>query len=174
MKWPPLHPFVGGLLMIVLVWMFGHAYQGLSLPLIGEALSGRHLGFEVFALKLLFTAVSLGFGFVGGEVTPLFVMGATLGSALALPLGLNGQLISAVGFCAVFAGASNTPIASTILGVELFGSGAITPIAVGCVIAYVFSGHSGIYTSQRVHVAKVGSLGGANVRLRDWRRGEGH
>jgi len=83
------------------------------------------------------------------------VMGSTLGSALALPLGLDGRLIAAAGFCAVFAGAANTPIACTVLGVELFGGGAIVPIAVACVVAYVFSGHRGIYSSQRVHGPKL-------------------
>ena len=146
---PPLRPFVGGLAMMALVLFFGHQYQGLSLPLLNQALDGKHLVFSIFALKLAFTAVSLGTGFIGGEVTPLLMMGATLGSALALVLGLDGRLIAAVGFCAVFAGAANTPLACTIIGVELFGVGAIVPVGVGCVVAYVFSGHGSIYTSQR-------------------------
>jgi H+/Cl- antiporter ClcA len=155
--WPPLRPFIGGFAIIALVLLFGHDYQGLSLPLIGRALSGDHLSFAVFALKLVFTAICVGCGFFGGEVTPLFMIGATLGSALALPLGLNAQLIAAVGFCAVFAGAANTPIACMILGVELFGGGVIAPMAVACTMAFVFSGHRSIYTSQRVHIAKSGA-----------------
>ncbi|CAB4883998.1 unannotated protein [freshwater metagenome] len=169
----PLRPFIGGFAVIALVLLFGHEYQGLSLPLIGRALGGEHLGFAVFALKLLFTAVTLGTGFVGGEVTPLFMMGATLGSALALPFGIDGQLIAAVGFCAVFAGAANTPIACAIMGVELFGAGAFLPIAVGCVVAYVFSGHRSIYLSQRLHTAKVGSHTEGTPRLGDWRHQRG-
>ena len=145
----PFRPFVGGLAVMALVLFFGHSYQGLSLRLLGQALNGGHLVFGVFALKLVFTAVSAGSGLIGGEVTPLFVMGATLGSALALPLGIDGPLIAAVGFCAVFAAAANTPLACIVLGVELFGAGAIAPIAVGCVLAYAVSGPRSIYTSQR-------------------------
>ncbi len=166
--WAPLRPFIGGFAVIALVLLFGHDYQGLSLPLIGQALDGDHLGFAVFALKLVFTAVALGTGFVGGEVTPLFMMGATLGSALALPFGVDGQLLAAVGFCAVFAGAANTPIACAIMGAELFGGGVFVPLAVGCVVAYVFSGHRSIYTSQRVHTAKLGHRAEGTPRLIDW------
>lgn len=145
----PLRPVIGGLAIMALVLFFGHDYQGLSLPLIDDALDGQQLIFAVFALKLLFTAVSLGSGFIGGEVTPLFMIGATFGSALAAPLGLPTQVIAAVGFCAVFAGAANTPIACTIIGIELFGSGIIIPLAVGCVLAFACSGRHGIYSSQR-------------------------
>ena len=155
---------------IALVLSFGHDYQGLSLPLIGRALDGDHLSFAVFALKVLFTAVALGSGFVGGEVTPLFVMGASLGSALALPLGIDGRLLAAVGFCAVFAGAANTPIACIVLGAELFGGSVILPLAVACVVAYVMSGHRGIYSSQRIHVGKAADLTGAAGRLRERRQ----
>ena len=168
--WAPMRPFIGGFAVIALVLLFGHDYQGLSLPLVGRALDGDHLAFSVFALKLVFTAVTLGTGFIGGEVTPLFMMGATLGSALALPFGLDGQLLAAVGFCAVFAGAANTPIACAIMGAELFGGGAFLPLAVGCVAAYVFSGHRGIYTSQRMYSGKLGQRTAGTPRLGDWRR----
>ncbi|HEY4331755.1 MAG TPA: chloride channel protein [Ilumatobacteraceae bacterium] len=158
-SWPPLRPFIGGIAVIGLVLSFGHSYQGLSLPYISRALSGDHLSFAVFALKLLFTAVCVGCGFFGGEVTPLFMIGAALGSALALPFGVNGQLIAAVGFCAVFAGAANTPIACMILGVELFGGGVIAPMAVACTAAYVFSGHHSIYSSQLKHGEPTAGFG---------------
>jgi H+/Cl- antiporter ClcA len=152
--WPPLRLVVGGVGVVGLALVFGTEYCGLSLPLIELGLAGVPLGFDVFALKLLFTALTLGSGFPGGEVTPLFVIGTTLGAALATPLGLPVTLVAAVGFVAVFAGASNTPLACTIMGVEIFGSGAAVPLAVGCVVAYVFSSHRGIYPSQRIHAAK--------------------
>ncbi len=152
--WAPLRPVVGGVGVVGLVALFGHDYLGLSLPLIDRSLAGDHLSFAVFALKIVFTALTLGCGFPGGEVTPLFVIGATLGSALAAPLHLDVTLLAAVGFVAVFAGAANTPLACTIMGVELFGAGAVLPLAVGCVISYVFSSHRGIYPTQRIHVAK--------------------
>jgi H+/Cl- antiporter ClcA len=152
--WAPFRPVVGGFAVIGLAGMFGHDYLGLSLPLIDRALQGDRLSFAVFALKILFTAVTLGCGFLGGEVTPLFVVGATLGAALATPLHLPVALLAGIGFVAVFAGATNTPLACTIMGAELFGSGAVMPIAVGCVVSYVFSSHRGIYTSQRIEAAK--------------------
>jgi H+/Cl- antiporter ClcA len=121
----------------------------------------------VFALKIVFTAVTLGSGFPGGEVTPLFVTGTTLGAALASPLGLDPKLLAAVGFVAVFAAAANTPLACTIMGVELFGSGATMAIAVGCVIAYVCSAHEGIFSTQRIDVPKRTRI----VRRQDRRAG---
>ncbi len=154
-SWPPLRPFVGGFATIALVLLFGHDYQGLSLPLIGQALNGNQFGFEVFALKLIFTAVAVGTGFFGGEVTPLFVVGATLGSAVATPLGLDPALVAAVGLCAVFAAAANTPLACVVLGAELFGGGMIAPLAVGCFAAYLVSTHDGIYGTRRAHNAKL-------------------
>jgi H+/Cl- antiporter ClcA len=152
--WAPLRPALGGVAIVGLAALFGADYLGLSLPLADRALAGVQLSLAYFALKLLFTVVTLGSGFPGGEVTPLFVMGATLGSALAGPLGLPVPLAAAAGFVAVFAGAANTPLACTVMGAELFGAGAIVPIAVACVTAYVFSGHQGIYRSQRVAVPK--------------------
>lgn len=152
--WLPLRPVVGGVAVVALASLFGDDYLGLSLPLIDRALAGEQVGLAVFALKIVFTAVTLGCAFPGGEVTPLFVVGATLGAALADPLHVPVALLAAVGFVAVFAGAANTPLACTIMGVELFGAGAIVPLAIGCVIAYVFSNHRGIYPTQRVSVAK--------------------
>jgi H+/Cl- antiporter ClcA len=153
-RWSPLRPVVGGVAVAALALLCGNDYLGLSLPLIDRGLAGDRLSFAVFALKILFTAITLGCGFPGGEVTPLFVIGATLGSALASPLHLDVTLLAAVGFVAVFAGAANTPLACTIMGVELFGAGAVLPLAVGCVIAYVFSSHRGIYPTQRIDAAK--------------------
>jgi H+/Cl- antiporter ClcA len=169
LTWPPLRPVVGGVAVVGLAVLFGHQYLGLSLPLIDRALAGEHLGFAVFALKIVFTAVTLGCAFPGGEVTPLFVIGATLGAALAAPLHLPVVLLAAVGFVAVFAGAANTPLACTIMGVELFGAGAVVPMAIGCVVSYVFSSHRGIYPTQRIHVAKGPDLIGGRPTLQSWR-----
>jgi H+/Cl- antiporter ClcA len=103
-----------------------------------------------FLGKMVFTIASLGFGFKGGEVTPLFYIGATLGNALAPVLDVPFVLLAAVGFVAVFAGAANTPIASTLMAVELFGAEIGVFAALACVMSYVCSGHSGIYRAQRV------------------------
>jgi H+/Cl- antiporter ClcA len=100
--------------------------------------------------KILFTAITLGMGFKGGEVTPLFFIGAALGNTIAMFTGAPVELMAGLGFIAVFAGATNTPIACTIMGVELFGGHYILYYAIACFTAYYFSGHSGIYLSQRI------------------------
>ncbi len=150
--WPPLRPFVGGLIIIALTYAVGtRDYLGLSIPLITRSLAGgAGIVAGAFLLKLLFTSVTLGSGFQGGEVTPLFVIGATLGVALGRNLGAPVPLFAAMGFVAVFAGATNTPIACTIMGMELFGSGPVVPLAMACTIAYVCSSHRSIYGSQRL------------------------
>ena len=94
-------------------------------------------------------------GFKGGEVTPLFFIGAALGNTIAGFTGAPVDLFAGLGFIAVFAGATNTPIACTIMGVELFGGEYVLYYAVACFTAYYFSGHAGIYTSQRMAVSKI-------------------
>ncbi len=167
-RWAPLRPFIGGAAVVGLAALVGDEYFGLSLPLIDRALAGEPLGFAVFALKLVLTAVTLGCAFPGGEVTPLFVIGATLGAALAAPLHLPVTLLAGIGLVAVFAGAANTPLACTIMGAELFGSGAVVPLAVGCVVAYVFSSHRGIYPTQRIGASKGPERISGRPALRDW------
>ena len=106
---------------------------------------------------MVFTIASLGSGFKGGEVTPLFFIGATLGNALAPLLNLPFPLLAGVGFVAVFAGAANTPIASTLMAMELFGSEVGLYAALACVVSYLFSGHTGIYRAQRMAQTKHSS-----------------
>jgi H+/Cl- antiporter ClcA len=152
--WPPLRLAIGGVATILLVALVGRDDLGLSLPLVDHVLGGADPGLWAWAWKLVFTAVALGCGFPGGEVTPLFVIGGCLGGALAGPLQLPVASLAGVGFVSVFAGAANTPLACTIMGAELFGSGSIVAMAVGCVVAYVASTHRGIYSTQRVEVGK--------------------
>lgn len=155
-RWAPARPLLGGGLVIALTSLVGtRAYNGLSLPLAEASLAGAEVPTWGFLLKILFTAVTLGSGFVGGEVTPLFVVGASLGATLAGVMGVPVPFLAALGFVAVFAGAANTPLACTIMGVELFGAGAVPYFAAACVISYVFSSHRGIYRSQRVGVPKL-------------------
>lgn len=153
-RYAPMRPFIGGVAVAVAEWATGtHRYIGLGIPTIVESFSQQLPAWD-FAGKMAFTVVSLGTGFKGGEVTPLFYIGATLGNALAPLLNLPFPMLAAVGFVAVFAGAANTPIASTIMAIELFGP-AIGPYAgIACVISYLFSGHTGIYRAQRVGHAK--------------------
>ena len=103
---------------------------------------------SAFAWKLVFTAVTIGFGFLGGEVTPLFFVGAALGNLMARLLGLPLELAAGVGMAAVFAAASNTPLALSIMALELLGAGAFPHVVVVCVIAWVVSGRRSIYPAQ--------------------------
>jgi H+/Cl- antiporter ClcA len=124
-----------------------------------------------WAWKMVFTIVTLSFGFKGGEVTPLFFIGAALGNAMSGLLGIPTELLVALGFVAVFAGAANTPLACTLMGMELFGTTYGVYIAVACFIAYLCSGHSGIYLSQRIAVPKVPGVPlSEHLTLRDIRQ----
>jgi len=104
--------------------------------------------------KLIFTVVTLSAGFKGGEVTPLFFIGAALGNTLALALNAPIDLFAALGFVAIFAGATKTPIASTFLGMELFGAGHGLYIATACIIAFRCGGSTGVYSAQRLPVPR--------------------
>lgn len=172
---PQARPVVGGLVVIGLVWLLGtRDYLGLGVtspdPEAVTILSSFHSGGAdtwSWLWKLIFTAVTLSSGFKGGEVTPLFFIGAALGNTLATVLGGPTDLFAAAGFIAVFAGATNTPIACTLMGIELFGGEFTLYFATACLVAYLFSGHSGIYLSQRIGTAKAGSLDHAsNTSLR--------
>lgn len=170
--WMPGRPVVGGVLIVLLTLAVGaQTYNGLSLGLIHASLFGGDVSGWSWLLKLVFTAITLGALFQGGEVTPLFVIGATLGAVLAVPLGVPVVLLAAIGFVAVFAGATNTPIACTIMGLELFGGGGAVYFAIGCVVAFVCSSHRGIYTAQRVAIDERGRHVD-DVALRHWRRGD--
>jgi len=159
LAYPPLRPVVGGVLVAAAMWGLGTMrYAGLGVPVIVEAFQ-HQLSAQDFALKLLLTALTLGAGFKGGEVTPLFFIGAALGSALAGVLPLPVALLAGMGFVGVFAGAANTPLACLLMGLELFGVQAGIYLALSCVVAYLFSGHNGIYGSQVVGQAKHPLLG---------------
>ncbi len=155
-KYPPLRPVVGGVAIIALTLLLGtQDYLGLSLPLIHQSVSGEGVMTLAFLLKLIFTAITLGSGYLGGEVTPLFVIGSTLGYTLGRLLGVDPAFMASIGFVAVFAGASNTPLACALMGIELFSGGSPIYLIVGCFIAYLASGHRGIYITQRVGTPKT-------------------
>lgn len=150
----PLRPFVGGVVIALSVCVLHtERYIGLGIPTIVEAFQHPLAPWD-FAGKFTYTVASLASGFKGGEVTPLFYIGATLGNALAPLLHLPIGMLAALGFVAVFAGAANVPLACTVMAMELFGP-AIAPFAaIACVASYMFSGHAGIYRAQRLGHAK--------------------
>jgi H+/Cl- antiporter ClcA len=152
--YPPLRPFVGGIILATAFYFIGTTkFIGLGVPVIVDAFSNANNSYD-FLLKILFTGFTLGAGFKGGEVTPLFFVGATLGSALSIYVPLPIALLAGMGFVAVFSGATHTPIACSVMGMELFGIESGFYIAISCVIAYYASGSVGIYSSQIVKGAK--------------------
>tara|TARA_R110002051_G_scaffold139763_1_gene212451 strand:- start:10433 stop:11737 length:1305 start_codon:yes stop_codon:yes gene_type:complete len=147
-KYPPLRPVIGGVILAIAIYCIGTTkYIGLGIPTIVNAFNIDLNSYD-FLVKILFTSFTLGAGFKGGEVTPLFYIGATLGNVLIWFIPLPMSLLAGMGFVAVFAGATNTPIACTIMGIELFGIESGVFIALACSTAYLFSGHSGVYSSQ--------------------------
>ena len=163
---PEFRPAVGGVLVIGLFFLAGTPdYLGLGVlgnrpdaMTLPAMFGSMEIPAGAWLWKLVFTVVTLAAGFKGGEVTPLFFIGAALGNSLAIAMGAPVDLFAALGFVAIFAGATNTPLASTLLGMELFGAGNGLYLATACIIAYRFSGHSGIYASQRLAVPKFRAL----------------
>ncbi|MCG9893045.1 MAG: voltage-gated chloride channel family protein [Thermosynechococcaceae cyanobacterium MS004] len=152
--YPPLRPMVGGVFVAIAIWAVGTTkYIGLGIPTIVDAFHVQLPSWD-FAAKLAFTALTLGAGFKGGEVTPLFYIGATLGNALSLILPLPTDLLAGMGFVAVFGAAANTPLTSTIMAVELFGLPAGAFAGLACVVSYLCSGHVSIYRAQRIGFSK--------------------
>ena len=155
--WYPARPVIGGVIVATLILVFGwRDYSGVSIPLALEAMNGANRG--LWFVKLGLTALTLGSGFVGGEVVPLFVTGALAGGSYAHMIGANVPLFAIVGSLAVLAAAANTPLACTVLGIELFGGEGIILFAVVCAAAYATSGHTGIYHTQKVSVHKSGEV----------------
>ncbi|SMC57515.1 H+/Cl-antiporter ClcA [Pedobacter africanus] len=143
----PVRPLAGGIVLVLLFLIPGsYKFAGLGIPTIVESFNTASQP-QDFALKILFTAITLGAGFKGGEVTPLFFIGATLGSALSVFLPLPVGLLTGMGFVAVFAGAAKTPLACCVMAMELFGLSCGIYVAIACVVAYLISGRHSIYNA---------------------------
>jgi H+/Cl- antiporter ClcA len=159
----PLRPVIGGLILVGLVYLLGtREYLGLGVwspdpadATIAGFFNPARVDYWSWLWKTVFTVITLSAGFKGGEVTPLFFIGAALGNALAAIFGAPPDLFAGLGFVAVFAGATNTPLACMIMGIELFGATHAVYLAVACFLAYLFSGHSSIYLSQRIGIPKT-------------------
>ena len=142
-------------LLINLTYLVGSAdYNGAGMALINDAVLSGHTLPQAFALKLLFTAITLGAGFRGGEIVPSFVVGATFGCLVAPVLGISGSFAAAVGMIAVFCGVTNCPITSIILSVEMFGPKGLIFFAVAVATSYMPSGYYGLYMGQKILYSK--------------------
>jgi len=154
---PLARPVIGGVVVVALTFLVRtRDYNGLSLPLLARCFDGGFVSSWAWAGKTIFTALTLGSGFKGGEVTPLFVIGASLGNALSSPMHAPVALFAALGLVATFAGASKTPLASTFLGLELFGANHAPLFALACFVATWASGSRGIYEAQRLRARGEG------------------
>ena len=153
-SYPPLRPFVGGIIVACIVWAIGTTkYVGLGIPTIVQSFDQQLPAYD-FAIKMALTIITLSAGFKGGEVTPLFFIGATLGNALSLFIPLPTGLLAGMGFVAVFAGATNTPVACIIMAIELFGVECGVYVSISCIVSYLLSGHNSIYGRQMIGEAK--------------------
>ncbi len=148
----------GGAALVLFAEIFSSDYLGLGLNTLEKAINGEEIVCYAFLLKILFTSITLGFGGSGGIVTPIFFIGAAAGSAYAGFMGLDRAMFSAIGFVSLLAGAANTPIAASIMAVEVFGSRVAPYAAVACVISFVITGHRSVYPSQILAVKKSSSL----------------
>ena len=146
---------LGGALIAVLTLLAGNQrFNGAGMEMAMEALGG-HADWYSFVVKMLFTAVTLAAGFKGGEIVPTFCIGATFGCVVGAALGLEPGIAAALGLIGLFCCATNSPLASIVLSVEMFGGANLYLFALVCVICFVLSGTSGLYASQIIQYEKI-------------------
>ena len=146
----------GGCAIVALTLLLGtNDYNGAGMDVITRAIEEGVARPDAFFWKLLFTALTLGTGYKGGEVVPCFFVGATFGCFLGSLLGIPAGFAAAIGLVAVFCGAVNCPLASILLSVELFGSTELVYFALACGISYMLSGYFGLYSSQKIMYSKL-------------------
>lgn len=156
--WEPLKGLIGGTILVVLTLIFSKQYLGLGLDTIEMSLTGGNIVWYAFILKIVFTMITLSLGGSGGIITPIFFIGATAGSLFATAFGLDKATFAAIGLVGLLAGATNTPIAASIMAMELFGPQIAPYAAVACVISFLISGHRSVYPSQILAIRKSASV----------------
>ena len=129
-------------------------YNGAGMNIVLRALAGEARSYD-FIMKMIFTAISLAAGFKGGEIVPVFFVGATFGCVMGSVLGIGSGFAAAIGMVAVFCGVVNCPIASIILSIEMFGADGLALFAIACAVSYLMSGNSGLYKSQSIVYSKI-------------------
>ena len=145
----------GGAVIIVLTLIFGHDYNGAGMDVIEKAVEGGSAVGYAFLLKLVFTAVTIGSGYKGGEIVPTLFIGSTFGCVCGALVGLDPGFGAAIGMVAMFCGAVNCPIASVFLSIEIFSASGLLFFAVACGIGYLLSGYFGLYSSQKIMYSKT-------------------
>ncbi|MBI4833758.1 MAG: chloride channel protein [Planctomycetes bacterium] len=156
--WAPLKGVIGGAALILLAMVFSGQYLGLGLDTIQSSLGGAKAIWYAFILKAVFTSITLNFGGSGGIVTPIFFIGATAGAFLGDVFGMDIATFSSIGMVALLAGAANTPIAASIMAIEMFGPKIAPYAALACVISFLMTGHRSVYPSQILSIKKSESF----------------
>lgn len=151
-----IRAFVGGLAIILLTYLCGsNYYNGSGMDIVYQAVNNGEADYTAFLWKILFTAVTIGAGFKGGEIVPTLFIGSTFGCVAGELLGMDPAVGAAISMIAVFCGVVNCPVASIILSVELFGAGSLLLFAPACIISYVLSGNYGLYHAQKIVYSKL-------------------
>lgn len=152
-----IRAFAGGCIIILLTLIVGcRDYNGAGMDIIGNALSGNARP-EAFALKLIFTAITVGAGFKGGEIVPAFFIGSTFGVTAGTLLGIDPAFAAALSLICLFCGIANCPLASLLLGIELFGTEGIVYYTLIVSLSFVTAGHFGLYRSQKIVYSPMGT-----------------
>ena len=146
---------VGGAAVVLLTVICGtYDYNGAGMGVISDAMAG-HARPEAFLLKIIFTALTIGAGYRGGEIVPTFFIGSVFGCTVASLIGVDPGFGAAVGLVAMFCGVVNCPVASIFLALELFGAGGILFFAIACAVSYLMSGYHGLYSGQKIVYSKL-------------------
>jgi H+/Cl- antiporter ClcA len=158
LRWGPVNGVIGGLILIGMTVLFSTDYLGLGVELTHRALQGVEIAWYAFLIKIVFTGMTFAFGGSGGIIAPLICAGALAGSFFGGILGLDRVTFAAIGFVSVLAGAANTPIAMSILAIELFGPSIAPYAAISCVISFLMTGHRSVFPAQRIAATKSSSV----------------
>jgi H+/Cl- antiporter ClcA len=153
-----LQTLMGGTAIVILTFIFSTKYLGLGLDTIEDLLQGKDIEWYAFIVKMIFTSITLGYGGSGGVITTIFFVGVSTGNLFAKIWGLDPATFSAIGMVSVLAGAANTPIAASIMAIEIFGPKIAPYAAVSCVISFLMTGHRSVYPSQFVTTPKIASI----------------
>jgi H+/Cl- antiporter ClcA len=156
--WKPLKGIIGGAALAIFALLFSQRFLGLGLDTIEDCIEGKNIIWYFFIMKMVFTSITLNFGGSGGIITPIFFIGATSGALFGDIFGLDRATFAAIGFVSLLAGSTNTPIAASIMAVEMFGPKIAPYAAVACVISFLLTGHRSVYPSQILGIKKSASM----------------
>lgn len=156
--WKPLKGIFGGALLVFLALILSPRYLGLGVSSIETAINGGHIPGLAFLWKILFTSITLSMGGSGGILTPIFFIGSSAGSTFAHLFNLNPAVFAAIGMASLLAGAANTPIAASVMAIEIFGPSIGSYAAIACVVSYIAAGHRSVYSSQVLGITKSSSI----------------